>query len=1477
MKRTLLAVVWAGCAWGQATGVQVLDATAQQIRVRYLAANATDACVGKISKKAALTPPAFDVDSVRFPGQEQDLNRLADGAVANGVERTFVFGRRYNAISPVDGYTYSLSLQEATTYYGSITCPGGAAVTFTATTKSIPVGIGYGERVRSNPATNFYLWASNSPVVSEEVVDATTGALLYLPKKLWLTGSGNGSTGPGGVGFGQVTGSGWSCDSGNCVSDAANADGSYVTTTGTGWLFLGVNASATSGVFIGDTSFGSRMAWQNLVLSASCAGSDCPAQVEVEVTRLGMGPDGFRGERPGRKFTVGAGADTTVVVCKDAPCTTPNAPGDHMTDQQVPMRNTPYPADGRLTYTGVGGVYNLTNGNDCARLGTGEWIQMFAKSGLHGNEDTLFDAPIVGKDCNAVPATVTIPQWRNIPRGGVETPVVDDETNFFYESGLYYTGSSSALTPQSYNPRYGFGVRCVNCTATRQLRINSAKWVATATLDSALQTGSGGMGKRWTQTPTALGYYHGDVGALVEMAGKTLPDGSLDLKFVGVGQFVFVQQDATLAVGVANGLGQTVTMTAPNHGFSNGQSVGFTGGTGQDFHAQFYTVANATANTFQIKGENDGQLAAGNGVMATGWSVTPKYGIGYYLGSTGKNSALWSDTEPGSVYALAGSSYPQATLAGKTLPALRPVLLKLTYDVTNEATEAVTDPWGYESWPRSPRNVVQMSICGSNCVDPAQDWSPETYPIRYDSLNYDPTVYPNLELDEILGKYAIFIARAGDQNSYAYVFVLDLTYVGPGVAAIDRPKAWVGGFATAKNHYSQYCGIHTTQTTQWEGLYVLEPGGPCAGSVVLTAPVSACNKGGNGTCDPCPNGLVVDGYDYSGKNYCGTVTLQSPSSNGLWDVNWGSQPGGFKAGDPVYTGGLNTTCPTNGIRWIKSLEAGSTILVNGEYMKILAATGSTATTQTFVVERGLYNDQSYLFPRDIAANSTAYVPCSATPRDTNPDLGGLQFTLPDFVSGTTTMVNHAFTTVLSQVIPNTSQYRGDGAVARVLPKYSIQRRTQDRADLRRYKPQATVTMFNKFAGMQGAVSDGNAIENHPSGSHVAAAQPLREWYFDFHPLLSGGLPRDYSTNAIGTIGNASGAAVQLNLTFNLSEYYEGAYVTLAGISGRPNLNGTFGVTNVVMNGTASGSFELRDANGNVVMGDGSAATGGTAKLKSVALVGGTLWDYVPPPGTLNPKHFDISPVSGNNVYYHRVNTIGQTAADHGKFCLSWVAGDCFAGAKGGHLYFNSKNIDLTHYWRCFGGEFSVLENDICIFSENPQGMTAASYFVPAQDSDVYLNGAAGRTISKQGWEPKGGAATGNVKPLTDGRWLMSRFWWAYKHSVAAFDPVRRDTFVPVMVSEKPVGADAAYVRFGYDAGFFCSANKDEACVAASGTVNETSPYSYVSVDGVTSVPCAAGCSIAIPGISGRMLFYQWVFLSGGVQVGVGRVETVAVE
>jgi len=146
------------------------------------------------------------------------------------------------------------------------------------------------------------------------------------------------------------------------------------------------------------------------------------------------------------------------------------------------------------------------------------------------------------------------------------------------------------------------------------------------------------------------------------------------------------------------------------------------------------------------------------------------------------------------------------------------------------------------------------------------------------------------------------------------------------------------------------------------------------------------------------------------------------------------------------------------------------------------------------------------------------------------------------------------------------------------------------------------------------------------------------------------------------------------------------------------------------------------------------------------------------------------------------------------------------------------------------------------------------------------------------WEPKGGGATGNVKPLPDGRWIMTQYPRALHHSVPVFDTIRRDTFVPVTVSEPtpPVGTTDAYVRFGYDSNFYCSANRNEACIASTGTVNPGNPYFYIGVDGPQQTTCGSGCSVAIAAISSRVLFYQWVFLNQGTQIGTGRVEMVAV-
>jgi hypothetical protein len=105
------------------------------------------------------------------------------------------------------------------------------------------------------------------------------------------------------------------------------------------------------------------------------------------------------------------------------------------------------------------------------------------------------------------------------------------------------------------------------------------------------------------------------------------------------------------------------------------------------------------------------------------------------------------------------------------------------------------------------------------------------------------------------------------------------------------------------------------------------------------------------------------------------------------------------------------------------------------------------------------------------------------------------------------------------------------------------------------------------------------------------------------------------------------------------------------------------------------------------------------------------------------------------------------------------------------------------------------------------------------------------------------------------------------------DSVDRSDFVPVSIVLPP-GFGFARVRFGYAENggadnFYCT-SRLESCV----TDSVVKPFAYMQIDTLTATDCRTGCTIRIPALPGRVLYYrlekskdgstEWV--SGSTQV-----------
>jgi hypothetical protein len=65
------------------------------------------------------------------------------------------------------------------------------------------------------------------------------------------------------------------------------------------------------------------------------------------------------------------------------------------------------------------------------------------------------------------------------------------------------------------------------------------------------------------------------------------------------------------------------------------------------------------------------------------------------------------------------------------------------------------------------------------------------------------------------------------------------------------------------------------------------------------------------------------------------------------------------------------------------------------------------------------------------------------------------------------------------------------------------------------------------------------------------------------------------------------------------------------------------------------------------------------------------------------------------------------------------------------------------------------------------------------------------------------------------------------------------------------GVTHARVRFGYNTSFYCT-ERSEACV----TDAKAAPFAFEQSDTLTPTSCASGCTINVPAMPGRLLYYR---------------------
>ena len=260
--------------------------------------------------------------------------------------------------------------------------------------------------------------------------------------------------------------------------------------------------------------------------------------------------------------------------------------------------------------------------------------------------------------------------------------------------------------------------------------------------------------------------------------------------------------------------------------------------------------------------------------------------------------------------------------------------------------------------------------------------------------------------------------------------------------------------------------------------------------------------------------------------------------------------------------------------------------------------------------------------------------------------------------------------------------------------------------------------------------------------------------------------------------------------------------------------------------------------------------------------------------------------------------LGDTSADAYKYCIARKAGECRSASAPGDIYVNCPN-EVPRGSAGYGCSWYMQNQDIpvdiCI--GNMSAYLNSIVQVGFKQND--FTGALGRTLTKGLTRYKIIDPYWHGKALSDASWLMFRSMYTsgawtdiLLGKVPPFPPtdtVVRSTFQPIPVKLTPptgLGVDNAVVQFGYvenggPGQFYCT-SRQEKCLATTAAPAGV-PFLFPSdgaggvETGITGVKCASGCTVAVPAISQRMLYYQVKYRDASNNtVATGKLETVAV-
>ena len=404
----------------------------------------------------------------------------------------------------------------------------------------------------------------------------------------------------------------------------------------------------------------------------------------------------------------------------------------------------------------------------------------------------------------------------------------------------------------------------------------------------------------------------------------------------------------------------------------------------------------------------------------------------------------------------------------------------------------------------------------------------------------------------------------------------------------------------------------------------------------------------------------------------------------------------------------------------------------------------------------------------------------------------------------------------------------------------------------------------------------------PAGTllHAECSVPIHTYYWDY-------LNDPHGTNAGGATvvldANSDGA----HATYHGNLSVEAAYAVRTGplpdftqsvsqaINPTPSFAGAIGDN---MFGMQSYPGVPVESNAQWFL-DSRAVQGGNGSYPTATVVGGQLYKYTSTAYgghgalSLHPQQRQVAAFTNDHVLTDVSGPNSSIATHAGSaytFCIAKKAGECRSGSAVGDVYANAPNVQtLTCIYPGWNGQPWQGINDLCVGDAGFSGDKITQIGVGVLPNAA---GSQGRALTGAFLHYRHELTYWTVNGLPDGSWLMFNMPpdatygdWAGQGYIAklppfpAADGVARNDFlsIPITIAAPPgISVNNAVIEFGYaenglPANFYCT-SRHEACVKGS---QAGTSYGFTS-DNPAGVACASGCTIRIPAVPQRLVYFQ---------------------